>query len=159
MQRLASATRQLIELHQAQAPVNVLGLAEDLDLNVWGDSLGDKSGKLFQDPEHGGASGYSIVVNEAEPSTRQRFTIAHEIAHFLLHRDQIGHAVEDDTFYRSSLSSTRETEANRLAADILMPYGLIRRLQERGITEVRDLAAALDVSQPALKIRLGVPVF
>ena len=57
---------------------------------------------------------------------RRRFTIAHEIAHFLLHRDKIGDQLSDDAMYRSSLSSDDERAANRLAADILMPMGLIQ---------------------------------
>ncbi len=61
-------------------------------------------------------------------------------------------------FYRSGLSTKEEGEANKLAADMLMPYDLIDSLMSRGINEIDALADALKVSKDALKIRLGVPV-
>lgn len=47
--------------------------------------------------------------------------------------------VEDDALYRSKPSSAVEIEANRLAADILMPFALIRKLQNGGITDLVSL--------------------
>ena len=80
------------------------------------------------------------------------------MAHFLLHCELIGSGIVDDALYRSQLSSQVETEANRLAADILMPYTLIERLQKEGTRSVDGLAKVLEVSSVAMKIRLGVPV-
>lgn len=156
---LTPTTIKLIKSFQRTAPVDVLGLAESLGVNVWEDDLSaDISGKLFRDSENGGASGFSIVINSSEAPVRKRFTIAHEIAHYLLHRDQIKSGIEDDALYRSKLSNALEAEANRLAADILMPFTLLRQLQKRGIYDVYNLAERLQVSQHALKIRLGIPV-
>jgi Zn-dependent peptidase ImmA (M78 family) len=116
------------------------------------------SGKLFLDPKN--ESRFSIGVNASEGYRRKRFTIAHELGHYLLHRDLIQNGVlEDNTLYRSGLSSLEEKEANRLAADILMPHHLIRQLMSRGIENVRDLADAFQVSEPAMNIRLGIPVY
>jgi hypothetical protein len=153
------AATQLITHFQSRAPVDILGLANALGLNVWEDDLPDGiSGKLFRDADNGGVSGYSILVNSPEPPVRKRFTTAHEIAHFILHREVIDSGIEDDALYRSRLSNAMEAAANRLAADILMPYRLIRDLQREGWTEIPDLAKELQVSQHALSIRLGVPV-
>ena len=94
-------------------------------------------------------------------TVRQRFTLAHEIGHMLLHRDRIGDGIVDDILYRSSLSDTLEAQANRLAADILMPYPLImEKLHEYEdiVDEERkyeSVARDLEVSTTALKIRLG----
>jgi Zn-dependent peptidase ImmA (M78 family) len=100
-------------------------------------------------------------VNRHEHKNRQRFTIAHEIAHYVLHRDQIRNDLNseltDDTFYRSGLSEKREWEANRLAAEILMPWPLIRTLTAAGKKTPRELAAELEVSESAISIRLGLP--
>lgn len=106
----------------------------------------------------GGESGYSVILNETDSPNRKRFTVAHEIEHFVLHRRDIGDGIEDDVYYRSGLSNAIEAEANRFAADVLMPYSLIRELQDNGLSDIPDLASALSVSQAALKIRLGVPV-
>ncbi len=151
---------QVIAKHQKQAPVNVVGIANDLGLRVWAmHSLPSSiSGKLFLDPLNGGSSGFSIAVNASEAYVRQRFTVAHEIAHFILHKDKIENGeLIDDTLYRSGLSSKEETEANRLAANILMPYPLITSLMHSGIRDPQGLANTLQVSLPAIKIRLGIP--
>jgi hypothetical protein len=159
MATLTPAAKQIIEEFQDSAPVDVIGLATRLGLNVWEDVLpNDISGKISLDLANGGTSTYSIIVQMSQASNRKRFTIAHEIAHFILHRNLIGDGVSDDALYRSKLSSTVEAQANRLAADILMPFALISELQAQGITDLSDLASELQVSQQALKIRLGIPV-
>ncbi|WP_353340376.1 ImmA/IrrE family metallo-endopeptidase [Pelagimonas sp. KU-00592-HH] len=106
-------------------------------------------------------SGYRIRVNRHEAPTRQRFTIAHEIAHFLLHRDYIGDGIEDSILYRSTLSDKREAEANRLAAELLMPKdSVIQALRVRGGRATPRIAVEIaqdfNVSEAAMSIRLGL---
>jgi hypothetical protein len=150
---------QIIAKHQMHAPVDVVAIAKDLGLNVWKMTLpSNVSGKIFRDALNGGPSGFSIAVNAGNSYVRQRFTVAHEIAHFALHRSRLDGELIDDAMYRSDLSSREETEANRLAADILMPFPLIQVLMKSGIREVSQLANKLQVSLPALKIQLGIPL-
>jgi hypothetical protein len=151
---------QIIEKYQAQAPVDVVAIANDLGINVWAMALPPSiSGKIFRDPINGGSEGFSIGVNSRHSYVRQRFTVAHEIAHFLLHRKKLeSDDLVDDAMYRSDLSTKEETTANRYAADILMPLSLIRALVQAGIREPQSLAAKLQVSLPAMHIRLGLPM-
>ncbi len=152
---------QIIAKYQRQAPVDVVAIASDLGVNVWKKSLPDSvSGKIFRDPMNGGpTTGFSIAVNESHSLVRQRFTVAHEIAHFILHRRKLESGdLIDDAMYRSGLTSKEETAANRLAADILMPLPLIKQLLDAGIRDPESLAARLQVSLPAMRIRLGLPV-
>jgi Zn-dependent peptidase ImmA (M78 family) len=143
---------------QENPPVDVLGFADALGIAVWEDDLPQGiSGKLFRDETNGGHSGYSIVANASEGYRRKRFTIAHEIAHFMLHRHLITEVV-DNALYRSGLTSKQESEANRLAASILMPMRLIERLQNEGVTSVDGLADRLQVSGQAIMVRLGIPL-
>jgi predicted transcriptional regulator len=153
-------TEAQIQAFQQAPPIDVSAIAKSFGINVWEDrNLGNAiSGKLFQDPVNGGTSGYSIVVNANEAFVRRRFTVAHEIAHFLLHRNLIREGVEDDTFYRSKLSSALETQANALAANILMPYVLINQAIAQGINTVAALATLFQVSQDAMKVRMGIPL-
>jgi Zn-dependent peptidase ImmA (M78 family) len=100
-----------------------------------------------------------IRINRHDAPVRQRFTVAHEISHYLLHREQIGSGIRDDVLYRSALSDAREAEANRLAADILMPESAVRAARERlrGMQDdeaVLELAQQFGVSEAAMKIRL-----
>jgi IrrE N-terminal-like domain len=152
---------QIIAKYQASAAVDVVAIARELGLSVWQMHLrpAEVSGKIFRDPLNGGPSGFSIVVNAGEPPERQRFTVAHEIAHFILHRAQLENGeVVDDTMYRSGLSGDEEKAANLLAAEILMPLPLIQKLVNEGTKEVDLLAAKLQVSPAAMKIRLGIQI-
>jgi hypothetical protein len=155
-----SATERVIKKFQGAAPVDVIALAGDLGIKVWqSDQLGPGiSGKLFKDAKNGGTSGWSILVRNGDAPVRKRFTVAHEIGHFVLHRSELGDGITDDEFYRSGLSNMQEAQANRLAAEILMPYSLINQLMNDGTKAIDALASKLGVSQAALKIRLGIPV-
>jgi IrrE N-terminal-like domain len=151
---------QILAKYHSEAPVDILGLARELGINVWGmDLLPNISGKIFRDAKNGGSSGFSIAVNRSEAPVRQRFTIAHEIAHFLLHRHLLESkgSLIDDTMYRSGLSSAEEVAANKMAAHILMPFSLINALVNSGVNDVASLAARLQVSKTAMAIRLGIP--
>ena len=126
-----------------------------MGVRVW-KSMGlpeDVSGKIFRDPIHGGTQDFSIVVNGRHAAVRQRFTVAHELAHFILHRGLIGDGMEEDALYRSDrLSDRQEIEANRLAAEILMPWHLINRYTGKAADE---LARIFEVSAEAMRIRIG----
>lgn len=144
---------------QVQAPVKVVPIANRLGLEVyrmhgWPDDL---SGMIKKDKEYGGGSGFAIFVNADHPNVRRRFTIAHEIAHFVLHRDHIGTELLDDALYRSGLSGPMEVAANKLAADILMPWHLLNEYLSNGVDSVAELAKIFDVSKSSMSIRLGVP--
>jgi hypothetical protein len=148
---------QVILRHQASVPVNVEGIANDLGVNVWEMwNLPDKvSGKIFLDPLNGGTSGYSIGLNANEGFNRRRFTLAHEIAHFILHRHRIGNEHSDDEMYRSKLSTSDEVEANKLAARILMPKIRIQEFMAQGVDNPLDLSQKFQVSPAAMRVRLG----
>jgi uncharacterized protein DUF955 len=138
------------------APVDISGLAAALGVNVWQGRLGGNAGEIFRDIRKGGFSGYSIRVNAADPPVRKRFTVAHELAHFLRHRNRFTNRLVDDKMYRSGLGTTVENEANALAADLLMPRRGIARLRGAGVTGVQELAAKFNVSVEAMQRRLGV---
>jgi len=147
--------RNVIEEHQRGLPVDITALATDLGLSVYeGFDLGPGvSGMICRDSDS--ASGYAITVNAAEPYTRRRFTIAHECAHFLLHREKIGDRLSDDAMYRSDNVTTQEEyHANNLAAELLMPRRLMNEAVRRGFAGVSDLARRFEVSPPAMKVRL-----
>jgi len=146
----------LIRKHQLQFPIAVGAIAKELGITVKRSTLAAGiSGEIKEEDGN-----VVIRVNRHDVKERQRFTLAHEIAHFLLHRDRIGDGITDDILYRSKLSDFMEVQANRLAADILMPGHLIQpKLKE--FTELRDeekyekLADIAEVSTTAIKIRLG----
>ena len=153
-------TRERIAEHLRGAPVSLSAVAQSLGVKVVSSVLPSGiSGEIRPDPNTD--SGFIIRVNKNDPARRQRFTVAHELAHFLLHRDMIGNGVTDDVLYRSTLSDTREAQANRLAADLLMPRTLVDDWIERARSlrvedPVEFLSDKFGVSTAAMKIRLGV---
>jgi len=113
---------------------------------------------IVKNNKRGGESGFAIYVNAAHPLVRRRFTIAHEIAHYILHENLIGDGIAEDALLRAGLSNAVERQANAMAADILMPWHLIKDLQENGIETIDGLATILQVSKDAMSYRLlGVP--
>ena len=102
----------------------------------------------------GGPSGYAIVVNGGHPRVRQRYTIAHEIAHFELHKGQIGNGITENAMYRSvGVSDKQEREANLFAAEMLMPEYAVRQARVK-YNSLAEIADAFDVSKDAMSIRL-----
>jgi len=93
-----------------------------------------------RDEEKGGKSRYAIYVNASHVETRQRSTISHEIAHYVLHDTLIWDGISDDGLYRSGLSSTVEAQENRYAADMPMPWHLANNALREGVDNVKDLA-------------------
>ncbi len=108
-----------------------------------------------------------IGVNRAHAPTRRRFTVAHELAHALLHEGKEVHYDTDFRVdFRSGASSLGvdavEMEANFFAASILMPWRfleadpLVAGLDfENADVAIKGLAARYKVSPHAMSIRLG----
>lgn len=101
--------------------VDIVKLADSLGIDVYSSGSINESAKISYDPSTGKIS---ICVNESEPITRQRFSVAHEIAHFILHSDQL---IQSGCLNRPSdgYTSEMEKEADSLAAQILMPTELV----------------------------------
>lgn len=148
---------------QLNYPVDIQGLCAELGIELhpaWLDS--DVSGELV--PLEGGR--YRINVNADHSPLRQRFTAAHEIGHFVYHRDLIGSGLDDDRAYRSTdtgryhntnIGPREETEANRFASNLLMPDHLMERAKAAGLNTPEELAGAFLVSVPAMRVRMGLP--
>jgi Zn-dependent peptidase ImmA (M78 family) len=106
-----------------------------------------------------------ISVNINESTQRQRFTMAHELGHFVLHSKDQPFFINKTAkvMYRNNASATgeihKEREANAFAAALLMPRGLIslevENCQYQGDEAVKYLAKKFKVSEQALSFRLS----
>ncbi len=136
-------------------PVDIVKLAkEGFGLEVWHATLPPKISGMILKEDNGK---YAIYSNRKDLKVRRRFTYAHELAHFLLHKEHIGDGLRENPLFRSTLSNQQEIEANKLAADILMPLPILNDLAETQEYGVNDLAKIFDVSRSAMLIRLGIP--
>ena len=101
-----------------------------------------------------------IAYNEASRPERRRFTIAHELGHFLLplHGERAQCAKADmGSVTGGDSNRAREAEANRFAAALLMPRELflkdLRRLGTPEIEHLLKLAGDYAVSKEAIAVR------
>jgi len=135
---------------------------QGIDANAIGDPADVLAGFVFT----AGRVGWAFVSG-ADPVPRRRFSAAHELGHFLLHRDTMGRfrADTDATLCEADgeVADLMEREANRFAAELLMPADICRmravELEEeydccpRGVLAYR-LASELLVSREAMRYRL-----
>ena len=146
----------IIRDFQKKPPVRIFSLARALGLEIYKHEFPNNISGCIE-REEGGS--YVIFTNENHHINRRRFTVAHEIAHYLLHRDMIEDGVVDDILYRSNLSGSLEKEANSYAAQLLMPRHLILEAIKEGIDSIKELADKFRVSEAAMSIRTGIPSF
>jgi Zn-dependent peptidase ImmA (M78 family) len=121
----------------------------------------DISGILYRDDER-----TVIGINSTHSGARQRFTIAHEIGHLVLHKGDlfVDQAVRlNFRDKRSSLAEDQqEIEANQFAAELLMPKDMIKREVEKCTVKkvtteaqlVTELARVFEVSEQAMGYRM-----
>jgi Zn-dependent peptidase ImmA (M78 family) len=136
----------------APLPVDPESLARGLGIEVRIAPLpADESGKIVI-PADGAPV---ITLNQWDSRSRQRFTCAHEIGHYIRRRRQGAHHEFVD--YRDTLAGlgrdTEEIYANQFAAALLMPAHLVSEGFSQG-ERVEELAERLGTSAQAMNVRL-----
>lgn len=95
-----------------------------------------------------------IRINKVHSRARQRFSIAHELGHFVYHKDDEKEFV-DTTFFRGLTSDNLEYTANKFASELLMPEEQVRQLIDKeNVRSVADLASRFGVSSAAMLYRV-----
>lgn len=125
-------------------PVPTEDIAENLGYKITGffpdDALKDVSGIVDHEQK-------VISLNRTESARRQRFTLAHEIGHIVLHK---GKSFVD---FRKSImdpADEKEREANRFASELLMPAEQFLQYWIRYNGDVASMAVKFAVSQEAI---------
>ena len=145
--------------------VDVEGLAEELGVEV---------GRHPYRPELCGTlqrfgRKWMIGVNASDTLTRQRWTIAHEIGHYVMHRDLVVKregipGIGDDRKYRQpDIESLRnpfvlpkhESQANQVATWILLNRDKTVRLFDEGLTD-EQVGMLVGVSEAVIGIYRGI---
>lgn len=134
-------------------PLNISELAQCLGVIVRFEPMDDEeSGSLKKDKKTGG---WIMTVNSLHHPHRQRFTMAHEIAHRIRHAAN-SESFSDTTFFRNGETNWMEIEANKFAAALLMPEKDFNYYVESRSSKVEDLAKFFQVSSMAVRIRAKV---
>lgn len=149
-------------------PVDVESLTAALHLDIVEHDLNQEiSGLLIT-----AANKSTIGINSNNSPTRRRFTIAHEVGHYVLCHQREGIFIDkpDNLYtiiYRDQNSSTgeylQEREANAFAAALLMPKELIHSclkntkfdFEDPNLDVISRLAEKFEVSNQAMGFRLS----
>lgn len=135
-------------------PIDPVVIARGLGINVFEVPMsGDLSGWITNENPNYEAT---IFVNSEHAAVRQRFTVAHELGHYLEHVSTFG--ANTPMHYRRDADSAcgsfgDEIRADRFAAELLMPEGRVRELVDAGYDEV-TLPKKFGVSMAAMSNRL-----
>ncbi|MCB1129553.1 MAG: ImmA/IrrE family metallo-endopeptidase [Verrucomicrobiae bacterium] len=157
-----TAGQLLNQLSITEPPVNIEAVARQQGILLTSAAeKDDVSGFLLREP----GCPAVIGVNSNHHPWRQRFTIAHELGHLLLHGrtelhvDRLVVKLQDRRARGGN--NEDEMEANRFAAEILMPEEFLRAdLKNLGSVSVdneqviEDLSRRYEVSKQAMTIRL-----
>lgn len=146
----------VIEKHWDSTPVPIETIINEIGLALSHVPMADHISGYIERTD----GSYQIVVNANHAPTRQRFTAAHELGHFIYHRDLLGEGVGDNRAYRTegtqrdnpNIRPIHERQANSFAANLLMPR---HRLSNVAGQSTHALAAQFNVSPQAMAIRLG----
>lgn len=164
--RISDLIQALLQENQITTPpVPVEQIAKALDAQLRFSPLDDElSGMIYV------KEGTPIIgVNALHHPNRQRFTIAHECGHLILHRTRITQEVHVDKVFpmlmRDAVSAAGvneiEVEANLFAAELLMPVSLLANALGNEPFDIDDegavtaLARSFRVSPSAMRFRLG----
>ena len=159
------AIRLLKDLQIIKPPIPVEKVARHIQAEVRFSPLDDEiSGMVFV------KKGVPVIgVNSMHHPNRQRFTIAHEIGHLILHRDIVESSVHVDKEYRVLMRDPNasrgihkiEIAANQFAAELLMPRSLLEPMLQGKVFDLDDetwletLSRRFRVSKQAMSHRLN----
>ncbi len=131
-------------------PLDVAELSKALGIKMSFEPMkGEDSGSLKKVKKTGE---WIMRINSLHHPNRQRFTIAHELGHFIKHSMRCDE-FSDAAFFRNGETNPMEAEANGFAAELLMPAESFRRYIERESSEVDKIANHFQVSALAVRIR------
>ncbi|MBN2571242.1 MAG: ImmA/IrrE family metallo-endopeptidase [Ignavibacteriales bacterium] len=143
-------------------PIDIKKIVKGLGLVIEENSFGESVSGLLVSKNQNNVIG----INVGESPVRQRFTLAHELGHYCLHRTSKDEFLTiSKVDFRNGDSSTgeikKEREANAFAANLLMPAHMVShevsQLEENTTIEtaVSLLAKKFNVSEAAMTYRLA----
>lgn len=134
---------------ETPSQIHVLGICKQLGIKVFFRKFAEIDGLLVRKGDE-----IFIAVNENRSFARKRFTIAHEIGHFLMHKGE--------SFDHSGKGDPKiEREADIFATNLLMPAKMIRKIHNQfrslltGMDVIPEMAWIFRVSNGAMKLRLS----
>jgi hypothetical protein len=143
--------------------VDELGLAEPSDIRI--EAISQYCGATVMYEQLTGCAARIIgsgnkaiiTVDSSSPRTRQRFSAAHELGHWMRDRGKAAFACSERTLTSEWSGHNPEARANRFAAELLMPdkmFDSAARGKPVTFETTEQLASVFDTSLTATAIRL-----
>ena len=98
-------------------------------------------------------TGWVIGVNKYHSEQRQRFTLAHEFAHYILHSQKVEEKHQDQVLFRTNEVNSIEVEANDFAGELLIPQEKFKQFISEGISKIGELSDRFNVSISAIRYK------
>ena len=156
----AQYAKLILQAHwDGSIPVNPISIAAQIGVYVFPLEEGCSTSGLYR-VENGVPK---IYVNQHESPLRRRFTIAHELGHHVL-----GHLSEaiasggnaelprdGNVTYSLAFYDQKEVDANKFAAELLMPESAVAYFVDKTTKNLSELARTFNVSDTAMSYRLS----
>lgn len=149
----SKAASLLTMFNVVEAPVDVESIAKKLGFDVVPFDFPDTVSAVVRIYENGEKV---IGVNKNQSHVRQRFSLAHELGHYLCGHESINHdqvVVEPEKRYQDP-GYLMEQEADEFAAELLMPTRLLKKDFIDSSLNITRLAKKYDVSEQAMWIQV-----
>lgn len=152
--RAEREAERLVAKYYKKPPVDPEAIAEAEGVRVvYARFNGAMSAKIagYSDPNRS-----RIVVNQDLPFNRKTYTIAHELGHYVLHKDYLSDDGAYQIFPRMNSydgpKPPEEQEADAFAANLLVPIEMLRTYAD--LASIRELAQMFMVSQDVILFRM-----
>lgn len=142
----------LIQNDMYKIPVDLIKIANNNNIEVYQSEVEEKiSGaiKYYKKEDK-----FIILLNEKDSEFRKRFTLAHELGHYFLHKDILkSDEIHVDTLYR--MPSEKEREVDYFAGALLINKNLLEKMYLK-TTSISALSQIFEVSESAMTVRLDI---
>jgi Zn-dependent peptidase ImmA (M78 family) len=143
--------------YASSTPFDVISFAQDLGIEVLESDQLEKTTRGYI--KEFSNNKVVICVNKNNYFNRKRFTIAHELGHYFLHRGKLKNTIieaedyQDNAMYHDETLNQEEKEANNFGATILMPKEQFIKLWNMDNYPVEMMAKDFLVSELAIYTR------
>lgn len=147
-----------LQLARKSAPVDVERLISDFGLEL--DLEARLPANITSELIRIGDGLYRVSINVDQPALRKRFSMAHALGHYLLHKHDLGIGVSDTMAYRAPrtgplanprITEQHEADANRFAANLLMPDALVQSFYVKTGGNIAEMSRVFQTSKELIR--------
>ncbi|MCK8824878.1 helix-turn-helix domain-containing protein [Fuchsiella alkaliacetigena] len=127
--------------------INVFKVFEENNINIVAEDINNS--KLEALSAYSKEKGAFIFINDSpnKPEERKVFSVAHELGHLIMHRDEYSKEAEDLKYTNSRIKDIREKAANHFAMTFLVSPKILKRHYNYQLDGFIDLELIYDIKQ------------